>query len=65
MANDPVVLLADEPTGELDEVTSARIMEPASPTRARGAAVLIVTHNPTVAATADPEISLLDGQVAP
>ena len=65
LANNPVVILADEPTGELDEVTSTRIMALLRRHSLAGAAVLIVTHNPTVAATADREISLLDGQVAP
>ena len=64
LANNPVVILADEPTGELDEATSTRIMELLRRHAAAGAAVLIVTHNQTVAATADREISLLDGQVA-
>jgi putative ABC transport system ATP-binding protein len=65
LANSPVVILADEPTGELDETTATRIMELLRRHALAGAAVLIVTHNPTVAATADREISLLDGQVAP
>lgn len=65
LANNPVVILADEPTGELDEVTSTRIMELLRRHSVAGAAVLIVTHNPNVATTADREISLLDGQVAP
>ena len=65
LANNPVVILADEPTGELDEVTSTRIMELLRRRSLAGAAVLIVTHNPNVATTADREISLLDGQVAP
>jgi putative ABC transport system ATP-binding protein len=64
LANNPVLILADEPTGELDEVTSTRIMELLRRHSLAGAAILIVTHNPNVAATADREISLLDGQVA-
>ena len=63
LANNPVVILADEPTGELDETTSTRIMELLRRHACAGAAVLIVTHNPTIADTADREISLLDGQV--
>ena len=63
LANDPVVILADEPTGELDEVTSVRIMQLLRRHADAGAAVLIVTHNPQVAAYADREIGLLDGQV--
>ena len=65
LANNPVVILADEPTGELDEVTSTRIMELLRRHSLAGAAILIVTHNANVAAAADREISLLDGQVAP
>ena len=65
LANNPVVILADEPTGELDETTSTRIMELLRRYACAGSAVLIVTHNPTIAETADREISLLDGQVAP
>lgn len=65
LANNPVVILADEPTGELDEATATRIMELLRRHASAGAAVLIVTHNPTVAATADREIGLLDGQIAP
>jgi putative ABC transport system ATP-binding protein len=64
LANDPSVILADEPTGELDEVTSTRIMELLRKHARAGAAVLIVTHNADIAGDADREISLLDGQVA-
>ena len=64
LANDPAVLLADEPTGELDEVTAARVLDAAARQRAEaGAAVLVVTHSPQVAARADREIRLRDGQV--
>jgi putative ABC transport system ATP-binding protein len=64
LANNPVVILADEPTGELDEATSTLVMKLLRRHASAGAAVLIVTHNETVAATADREISLLDGQIA-
>jgi putative ABC transport system ATP-binding protein len=63
LANDPPVLLADEPTGELDEVTARRILELLHGRAAEGAAVLVVTHSPDVAAAADREIRLLDGRV--
>ncbi len=65
LANDPAVILADEPTGELDEVTSTRIMTLLRDRVMAGAAVLIVTHNPAVAAAADREITLSDGRIAP
>lgn len=64
LANDPSVVLADEPTGELDEVTARRIIELLRTHADAGAAVLIVTHSASVAAEADREISLIDGQVA-
>ena len=63
LANDPRVLLADEPTGELDEATARRILDLLHDRAAEGAAVLIVTHAPEVAASARREIKLRDGRV--
>ena len=63
LANDPMVILADEPTGELDEVSARRIMTLLRNRAEAGAAVLIVTHNAGVAAAADREVMLLDGQL--
>jgi putative ABC transport system ATP-binding protein len=63
LANAPAVVLADEPTGELDSVTAVRILDLLRERAADGAAVLIVTHDPEVAATADREIRLRDGSV--
>lgn len=63
LANDPPVLLADEPTGELDEVTAQRVLALLRDRADAGAAVLIVTHNPAVAAAADREIRLRDGRI--
>lgn len=62
-ANHPVVILADEPTGELDQASADRIMELLRKRASAGAAVLLVTHNPHIAAMADREISLLDGRI--
>lgn len=64
LANDPAVILADEPTGELDGITAMRVLDQLSERAGAGAAVVIVTHNPEVAAAADREIRLLDGKVA-
>ena len=64
LANNPAVLLADEPTGELDDVTSVRILQLLRTHADAGAAVVIVTHNALVAAGADLEIRLVDGQVS-
>ena len=63
LANDPVVILADEPTGELDEVASARIFDLLRKSAHDGAAVVLVTHNPHVAADADRKIDLFDGRI--
>jgi putative ABC transport system ATP-binding protein len=64
LANAPSVILADEPTGELDDATGARVLELLRERAAGGAAVLIVTHSPDVARAADREIHLRDGRVA-
>ena len=64
LANHPVVILADEPTGELDEVTAQRIVNLLRKHADNGAAVLMVTHNTDVAASADREINLFDGRLA-
>jgi putative ABC transport system ATP-binding protein len=63
LANDPPVILADEPTGELDSVTAARVLDLLRERAGAGAGVLIVTHSPEVAATADREIRLRDGRI--
>ena len=65
LANHPVVVLADEPTGELDQASADRIMELLRRDADRGGAVLVVTHNPIVAGFADREIRLADGRIAP
>jgi putative ABC transport system ATP-binding protein len=63
LANDPPVILADEPTGELDSVTATRVLELLRERAMAGAGVLMVTHSPEVAGAADREIRLLDGRV--
>ena len=65
LANDPDVILADEPTGEVDEGTAERLLAILRDRTRGGAAVLIVTHDPWVAAQADREIRLVDGRVNP
>ena len=63
LANEPAVLLADEPTGELDQGTQFRVLGLLRQRAERGTAVVVVTHNQTVAGAADREIRLSDGQV--
>ena len=62
LANDPAVILADEPTGELDAANGDRVSSLLRERAAEGAAVVIVTHNPKVASGADRRIALLDGE---
>jgi putative ABC transport system ATP-binding protein len=57
------LILADEPTGELDSLTADRILGLLRDRADAGSAVLIVTHSSEVAATADREIRLLDGGI--
>jgi putative ABC transport system ATP-binding protein len=63
IANNPQVILADEPTGELDEETSARVLALLRERASEGAAVVVVTHDPDVAARADRTVRLRDGKV--
>lgn len=63
LAADPPVILADEPTGELDSVTARRIFELLRERADAGAAILVVTHSPETAAGADRVIALRDGQL--
>jgi putative ABC transport system ATP-binding protein len=63
IANEPGVILADEPTGELDDSTSARILALLRERADDGAAVLVVTHDPTVARRADRELRMRDGRL--
>lgn len=63
LANDPLVVLADEPTGELDTITESDVLAILRSRAADGAAILIASHSPAVAAIADRIITLADGQV--
>ena len=64
LANDPPILLADEPTGRLDSVNGRRILELLDDLRAkRGLTVVLVTHEANVARRADRIVHMLDGRV--
>lgn len=63
LANDPLVVLADEPTGELDTNTEANVLAVLRAHAAAGAAIMIASHSPAVASRADRVIGLADGQV--
>ncbi|MFC5970440.1 ABC transporter ATP-binding protein [Halomarina salina] len=63
LANDPELLLADEPTGNLDSATSADVMALFDDLHAEGNTVLLVTHERAVAEHADRIVHVLDGRV--
>jgi len=63
LVNSPSILLADEPTGNLDSTTSEEIMEVFGELHAQGQTVIMVTHEPDIAAHAARTVVLRDGQV--
>jgi putative ABC transport system ATP-binding protein len=63
LANDPAVLLADEPTGELDGATEAGVLDLLVDRAHRGVAVLVASHSPAVAAAAGRVLVLTDGRL--
>jgi lipoprotein-releasing system ATP-binding protein len=66
LANRPRVLLADEPTGNLDVATADRVFaELLHAVRGQGVAALIATHNPELAARMDRVVTLREGKVVP
>ena len=63
LANRPGLLLADEPTGELDQATGAQIVSLFDRLNADGTALVIVTHDPEVAARAARTVRMRDGEI--
>ncbi len=63
LINDPAVILADEPTGEVDAANEARLLDLLAERARRGRASLIVTHSGAAASVADRVLHLVDGQL--
>jgi putative ABC transport system ATP-binding protein len=63
LVNRPTILLADEPTGNLDSATGAEIMEVFDQLHSEGNTIVLVTHEDNIASHAHREIRLLDGQI--
>ncbi len=64
LANDPPILLADEPTGNLDSITGRHVIDLLLQIhRARQSTLVLVTHDPEIARIADMSINLRDGRV--
>jgi putative ABC transport system ATP-binding protein len=64
LANNPAIVLADEPTGELDSVNEGLVVDLLTDLVDTGSAVVVVTHNDAVAARADRIVVLEDGRLA-
>ena len=63
LANDPAVVIADEPTGELDDNTERQVLDLIRDRAAHGVAVVLASHSPLVLRAADRVITLADGAV--
>ena len=63
LVNDPSIILADEPTGNLDSKASHIIMEELSDLHKRGNTIIMVTHNPNLTTYASRVITMLDGKI--
>jgi putative ABC transport system ATP-binding protein len=64
MANDPLIVLADEPTGNLDSASGADILAILDRLHAEGKTLIVVTHDESIAAKAQRIIRLFDGRIA-
>ena len=63
LVNDPALLLADEPTGNLDSVTSAEIMKQLAELNEQGQTIVLVTHEHDIAVYAKRQVHLKDGVI--
>jgi putative ABC transport system ATP-binding protein len=63
LINQPSIILADEPTGNLDSKTGIDIMELLKKLNDSGSTIVVVTHNPEVSAYANRIVTVKDGEV--
>ena len=63
IVTDPLMILADEPTGALDSANAAHVLEIFKGLESPERAVVMVTHDPTVASTAHRKVSMRDGEI--
>ncbi|MGH7546886.1 MAG: ABC transporter ATP-binding protein [Gemmatimonadales bacterium] len=64
LVGEPAILMADEPTGNLDSQAGAQVLETFAELHAAGHTIVLVTHDPNVAGRAEREIRISDGKVA-
>ncbi len=59
----PAIIMADEPTGNLDTKSTGEIMEIFRDLHSKGSTIILVTHEPDIAASADRQILVKDGKI--
>jgi putative ABC transport system ATP-binding protein len=64
LANDPPILMADEPTGNLDEATRTSVLELFAKLNAEGRTIIVVTHERDISRYTNRQVTLVDGRVA-
>lgn len=64
LANDPPILMADEPTGNLDEATRTSVLDLFAKLNADGRTIIVVTHERDISRYTDRQVTLVDGRVA-
>lgn len=64
LAGEPRILLADEPTGNLDSLMARQVMELLSDINKQGCTILMVTHDPDQARRADRQVQIIDGHLS-
>ncbi len=64
LVTEPALILADEPTGNLDSHTGAEVITLLRELHRAGRTIVLITHDPDVAASADRQVHLLDGRIA-
>jgi putative ABC transport system ATP-binding protein len=64
LANDPPILMADEPTGNLDEASRTSVLELFAKLQQDGRTIIVVTHERDISRYADRQVTLIDGHIA-
>jgi putative ABC transport system ATP-binding protein len=64
LINEPEILLADEPTGNLDQKNGEIVLNLIRDLNKDGHTIILVTHNPTIAKLGDRRINLIDGKIS-